>query len=363
MSALKRLTARAKSRSTRIARGAQAGFSLIELMVGMTIGLVIVGAAIVIFSSSRVNSNASQEQARLEDAARYVQRMMQSSVGQAGYLGCISRSSQLTSLLNSSSSYLYNFAQPVFGSYGNGASFSPALDSNLPGGSGAPNASSDVLVTRGADYQAFRVLSPYAPASGATAVTINANAAVKAGSIVAVGNCSKTVIFQNSGSACSTASSCALGHATGGSTPGNASSSLTLAINGDAEAVLPQTSAFFVARSQRCINGSTSNCPSYSLWRQDGSDAAQEMVEGVEKMTVRYRVDNNIGGGGGRLLRADQVQSASLWPSVVGVEATFILASVQPIGTGSQTLAGTTYTDRRVRRQVKTAINLRNMSQ
>lgn len=350
-------------RQKSFARHSSKGFSLIELMVGLTIGLVIVGAGIVVFSSGQTSATVTNEQAKLEDASRYVQRMMQSSVGQAGYLGCLSRGGSINSMLNSPTSFLYNFAQPIYGSTGSDSGFTPALHSSMPTGSGVPDNKSDVLVFRGAGWKSFAVLTPYPGATGTTPVTVSENTLIKNGAIIAASNCTKTIIFQQTGSSCAAGASCGLYHAAGGlGSPGNSTANLGLALGGDTEVVLPTTSVYYIGTSARCLAGAVSNCPTSSLWRKDGAVAAQEMVEGVDSMKVLYRIDNGIRGGG-RSLSAAAVDSASLWGSVVGMDIDFVLATTKPIGVGSQTINSTTYTDRRVRRFVSTTVMLRNRSQ
>lgn len=342
---------------------AQAGFSLMELMVGMAIGLVIIGAAIVVFSSGKMSSETAKEQSRLEDATRYVQRMMQSEVAQAGFFGCVSRGPTLTSLLNSSGSFLYNFAQPVYGNTGNNTSFSPALDASLPTTGPIPDAKSDVLVVRGSGSRTYSLATPYPAASGAGALVVNGAQDIKRGDLIAASNCTKTVVFTNTAAAdCPATGGCSLLHAAGTTpAPGNATVNLGVAFAADSEISLPATTAYFIARSSRCQRGALSNCPSSSLWRKRGAQAAQEMVEGVDRMKILYRVDNGIRGGG-RALTAAQVETGALWARVVGIDARFVLATIVPVGVGAQTVDGASYTDRRVRRLVQTTVNLRNMN-
>lgn len=343
----------------------QSGFTLMELMVGMTIGLLIIGAALVIFGSGRMSSETAKEQSRLEDSTRYVQRMMQSEVGQAGFFGCVSRGPTLSSLLNAPTSFLYNFAQPVYGHTGNGSTFSPAIDSSLPTSGAVPDKKSDILVVRGASSRTYSVATPYPTATGAAALVVSDGVGIARGDLIAASNCTKTVIFTNTGADCPATGACSLLHATGSAPvaggPSNATLNLGVAFAADSEVTLPITTVYYIAVSSRCQRGSPLNCPMSSLWRKRGVDEAQEMIEGVDRMKVLYRVDNGIRGGG-KSMTASEVTAASAWDKVVGADARFTLTTLSAIGTGPQTIDTIAYTDRRVRRLVEATVNLRNLN-
>src|SRR6185312_10243580 len=67
--------------------GAQRGFSLVELMIAMTISLVIMGALVAIFVNS---SNTSREMAKANamiDNGRFVIQLLENDIQHAGYWG------------------------------------------------------------------------------------------------------------------------------------------------------------------------------------------------------------------------------------------------------------------------------------
>src|SRR5215472_7010729 len=67
--------------------GAQRGFSLVELMIAMSISLVLTGALVAIFVNS---SNSSREMAKANtmiDSGRFVIQLLENDIEHAGYWG------------------------------------------------------------------------------------------------------------------------------------------------------------------------------------------------------------------------------------------------------------------------------------
>jgi type IV pilus assembly protein PilW len=71
-------------------RGFQLGFSLVELMVAMTIGLIIMGTAITLFVNSKKQYQATDSAARLQENARLVMFYLSQDLRREGFFGCVS---------------------------------------------------------------------------------------------------------------------------------------------------------------------------------------------------------------------------------------------------------------------------------
>lgn len=84
-------------RSSLRARRAQ-GLSLIELLVGMTLGLVLLGGALATYHKARDTHRALESTARLQDIGRYALAQVESDVRMAGHLGLASRPELVTNL-------------------------------------------------------------------------------------------------------------------------------------------------------------------------------------------------------------------------------------------------------------------------
>lgn len=72
----------------RSARPRQQGFSLIELMVAMTIGLVVLAAVGYVYLSSRQSFRLADSMSRMQENARLAIETMARDVRMAGYVGC-----------------------------------------------------------------------------------------------------------------------------------------------------------------------------------------------------------------------------------------------------------------------------------
>ncbi|MBV2209088.1 MAG: prepilin-type N-terminal cleavage/methylation domain-containing protein [Thermomonas sp.] len=66
----------------------QAGFSLIELMIAMVLGLLVLGAAIAIFQSNQNTFNANEGQNRIQEGARVAYELMSRDIRAAGGTAC-----------------------------------------------------------------------------------------------------------------------------------------------------------------------------------------------------------------------------------------------------------------------------------
>ena len=66
----------------------QSGFSLIELMISMVLGLLVLGAAIAVFQSNQRSFSANEGQNRIQEGARAAYEMMSNDIRAAGGTAC-----------------------------------------------------------------------------------------------------------------------------------------------------------------------------------------------------------------------------------------------------------------------------------
>lgn len=69
-------------------RLSERGFSLIELMIAMTIGLVILAAVVQIFIRSHATSQLDEGMSRIQESARFAMDFLSKDIRMAGYMGC-----------------------------------------------------------------------------------------------------------------------------------------------------------------------------------------------------------------------------------------------------------------------------------
>ncbi len=65
------------------------GFTLVELMVAMTIGLIILGAVGQIFATRRGTYVLQEDLARLQENGRFAMNFVTKDIRMAGYAGCV----------------------------------------------------------------------------------------------------------------------------------------------------------------------------------------------------------------------------------------------------------------------------------
>ncbi len=347
-------------------RGAMApratrGFTLVELMVGLTVGLFVSLAAISIFVSTRTLQTVSSAESRRGENARLAIDMLNTDFRSAGFQGCKSRLAgpPVSLLAPGNGIFLDSGSSGLGGSHGNGSVFTPALNVTL--GSVAPTAphvDSDVVSIRvPVEPMSLGLSAPMTSSLGAPTVGVNtAGNILSTGDIVLIANCKAAAIFQVTSSSPKTTG--VLTHAVGGSfDPSNSSDDLQHVFRGDSAVYRLQTHHYYIANSVQRPGTS-------SMWRYDfpnGGLTAQEVVQGIDRMVVTYGVDN----GDQTVSKYVDASSITSWDSVVSARIQFLSSTVKDgVALGSQpaSFAGGTVipTDRRLRSQVTEVVTLRS---
>jgi type IV pilus assembly protein PilW len=322
------------------------GFTLIELMIAMTISMVLLGGVIQVFISSKQAYRLQESQARMQENARFIFAVLSNSIRQAGYTGCNSRrSGTITNTLNHSDELAYRFEIAIEGFEALTSHWNPTLDpvitSPLPG--------NDILVVRGQVDRGVRVVPPLmGTRSAALHVTSGNN--LKQADVVMVSDCVSSAIFQISNATPRTGT---LVHNRGNVvSPSNATTDLGKIYQDDAEIIQLVSRVFY-------IRTGVSGMP--SLYQKVGTKPVEELVEGVEGMQILYGEDINGDANADRFLPANDVDMGN----VVSVRISILLqtmADALTVNAQSYTFNGelVTPTDHRVRRVFTTTIALRN---
>lgn len=322
------------------------GFTLVELMIAMTIGIVLIGGVIETFIGSRQAYRLQESQARMQENARFIFDLLSNSVRQAGYTGCNSRRPEsITNTLNDSSSFLYRFDTVIEGYEALTNTWSPAIDTVIS----SPLSGSDILVVRGALDNSIRVAAPFMPTTAA-ALHATSNNDLNQFDIVMVSDCTSAAIFQITNADPDTSGT--LTHDTGNGVPGNATTNLGKIYRDDAEIIKLASHVFY-------IRNGPGGLP--SLYHKVGANSAEELVEGVQGMQILYGEDIDGDAYADRYLSANQVDMND----VVSVRISILLQSLTDALTSeyqSYTFNGLsqTATDYRIRRVFTTTIALRN---
>ncbi|HWG76940.1 MAG TPA: PilW family protein [Steroidobacteraceae bacterium] len=399
------------------------GFSLVELMIAIVLGLLVTDAMVAMFVSVRSAARTTEGVAGLSDSGRYALDTIEQITRGAGNLACNSTApvsaaginlARLENVLNAvGSPLLTNYDQPLSGyeavgsAPGNTITISAtpallatpgandwvstptlgnALDASLvsppiPTGQNMPTgtiiAGSDILVvheTLPASVPAYTTQD----ATGAAAFTISSGSTFSgAGQIAAISNCAQAQLFELGGFSAATQTVTVAG----APTPGNSLG--TLDPNGGIFPVGSQidpvdTVVFYVGIG---VDGDG------ALFRYDGNGGViggaystnEELVPDVENMQVLYGIETANSSAtqtAAQYVTADQVEAKSSthdFNGVISVRISLLVASppgAVPKGTGvtasPPALLGTNWTlaapDNRMRKVYEQTMYLRNMS-
>lgn len=371
------------------------GFSMIELMVALTLGLIVTGAVISTFVSVHSASKDTAGVAQLADDGRVALDLLQQTVRSAGYMACNSTLRQaVTAGLNptpltgdfteSLAGYeaapggsgtgpgtaLALAASPAgdatVGDWITSAGLGNALDASVIA-EGTPNAlpigGSDVIAVHTTYSQVTPVYT--SAQSGANSVDVQSTTGLSAGKLAIVSNCGNSVVDQILGVAGSTVTF---------------AQPLGQNFSAGSQVGVADTIVFYIGK------GADGDGALYSYALAGNAtfaNAAAEVVPDVENMQILYGVDTGGTFATTNYVTADQVPAAAAgnptcqaiagtgavdFNCVESVRIALLVASplnaIPPPKTARTfNLLGTTVTapiDTRMRRVFETTISLRN---
>lgn len=355
------------------------GFSLIELMVAITIALIVSAAVTAIFVSSKKAYETQDKLARVQENGRFAMHYLMQDIRTAKHMGCLKNVVGVVRNNLSTTANDFNFgsvtgtnafgvdpriqptdplALPIEGidNYATGSTWSPSGSNALPT-SPPPTPASDMLTVRRAVTVA-RVTA--AMASENTAVTVDSVNLLQQNQIVLIANCNAGDVFQISALNTTTNT---LQHGMVGDanfTPGNWTTEFAKAYgNADGAEILQ-----LVTRTYYVAPGASGLVP--SLWRQENGTPPVELVEGIESLQILYGVRNGPSKQPVQYLPAGGVTD---WGNVVsvkiGVLARTSTESFGDTNTMTYNVNGAAlgpFNDRNERRVFEATISLRSMA-
>ncbi|NNM59071.1 MAG: prepilin-type N-terminal cleavage/methylation domain-containing protein [Legionellales bacterium] len=315
------------------------GFTLIEIMIALVLGLVLMSGLIQILINSNNAFRMQSELERVQETGQFAMAYLAQDIRNADYWGCLIGPTNVVNDLANTSGY-YNFSAGLAGT------------ANQATG-GSIVAGTDTITVSGAQTSAGtnEVLMPY-PVATTSPIVTTSSSNFAAGTIVLVSDCLAGDIFQVTNANASTGS---LSHATGIGSPGNASSTVSKIYSAGAFVYLPYTHMYSIQTDPNSI-------PSLFLTTASGS---QELLSNVENMLILYGVDTDGNGAANIYVRANQVNNMT---NVVSVRLNLVvrsadnnvLTSPQSYILNGQTV---TPTDNRLRRVYTQTLSLRNRMQ
>jgi type IV pilus assembly protein PilW len=339
--------------STVLPRGQQ-GLTLVEIMVAVTLGLILTAGLIQVFVSNKQAYRVQEGVARMQENGRFAIDFITRDVRGAGFLGCAGNTTTVVNTLNNASSYIWDFDLAIQGAEATSATaWTPALDASIISAQGGR----DVVTLRRALGDPVAVTKhPGGDPPGSADIQVASTQGLSDFDIVMVTDCSDAAVFQITN--VNIANN--IVHNTGVGSPGNATKALGKEYTGTAEIVRLSTITYYIRST-----GTALNRP--ALWRQVGAAAAEELVEGVEDMQIRYGVDTDGDRVANQYLQANAVADFN---NVVSVRLDLLLQTIEDNLTNAPpryTYNGLTCpgdvgcpTDRRYRQVFGATIGLRN---
>jgi type IV pilus assembly protein PilW len=390
------------------------GFSLVELMVAIAIGLIVLAGIATVFIAQRQVVSSSSAQGAIQNADNAISAILSPAIRGAGFTGCgtLATSGNLVSYSTAATPWVFsrgNFSAPVFGfdangtdaggSYAittlnaandsNGGDWTPALTGNL---AGLSEQGSDVLVLNGeipgthplgvptvnqsSVPNTFTVYNAGASAPGASPIQFtdaNGNPLTVQVSAVAVSDCAKSSIFVPAMTSSTAISNPVTVAPIGSQGAGNISTQITPVYQSGVQLAPLQQVAYFVG------SGNGGQSALYQAVLVGGQWQSQELIPGVDNMQVLYGVGLNgqitqyLSAKGVQALQANPPAGVTSlpfnpWTIVNSIRIGFLIEGglgSAPPGSNPTTwnVLGTTVTvpaDTRLRHVFVMTINLRN---
>ena len=360
------------------------GFSLIEMMVAVTIGLLLLAGLGTVYLGSRQTFRQQEALARMQEGARYAFEAMTLDLRQAGYIGCAPRNQIYSTLVVSTPPDWFNdlATRPLFG-YESGAGLPAVVTGEL--------ANTDALmVLRADDSGNYRVQNHNGPSAQFQLFNTHDLTQGEVLTVVPT-NCGQAITFQmtnvNNNNTVST-----VVHNTGNAvTPGNSTGCLgnpssPSCTGGPGGFPSLPTDSKIMRMIGRIYylenNGNNQPALFREILTSSGGSAAEELIEGVEDMQITYGVDTSspatcsqTDGVVDAYVDADAVIAtapcATLeddWSKVLSVRITLLMRSVensvvnqpQAVLFNGATVNSGAGADRRLRKVFTTTIAVRN---
>jgi len=358
------------------------GFTLVEMMVAMTLSLILLGGVLSVLYSSKVTYNENERVARLQESMRAGVEIILHDLRATGFPGCskpLDPTNDFVSVLTNPGSLLWNFSVPVQGFDAKTSStWSPALQAPL--NTAGVLAGNDVIVVRTvrSNARTYRLNKSMTGVADTIEVQKIKGETLRARIPMLISDCNYAAVFAPSAVA-NGEETATLSHdviAATATLPGNTSSEIgVFRATGNAVATIApvDTIIYYIAASAaQDING-VSRGP--ALWRISATEPSagtdppgtpQEVVEGVEALQVRYGVDTTNDMLVDNYVTADAVTD---WNDVISISIAAVVRSPEEINPEKhpaqtfQLFPGETYTspsDRRARALFNTTVTLRN---
>ncbi len=267
-------------------QGAQRGFSLVELMVAVTLGLILSIALVQVFMGNRQVQEVEAALSRVQENGRFAIDMIARDVRLSGYHGCGDPEETVLPIdVQANGVDPTYYTQSIEGYVKPAGVWAPALDARHASINAETRNNSDVLSAYFAE-ETGATLTAVPGLTGNVAISAHPDTdCLVINEIVMLNNCKATNVFRLTGvPACNAAGNIA--HGAGSNTSASFRALSTYAV-GDTLLRFVENTYFVRDTGRDYLDGS----PVYALYRMgfvDGIATIQEMIEGVEFLKVQY---------------------------------------------------------------------------
>ena len=257
------------------------GFSLVELMIAMVVGLLLVSGMITVFSGTKRSAQLNSTMAMLQEHGRFALSSIVSDVRMAGFQGCVD--SKVRARIRATDAPTDDYSQSSISSslIKSDGSWTPAapLNFNPPDDVGKPLAGTHALSVQFGSPETRRI-QPMASVANDVTIAGDLPPIVTSGDLIS--NCQVADIFK-----VTQAAGGVLKHAAVGNRGDNRlSAPYGQAVNDRARVMRFEANIYYVGDTQR---SNREGDPVYALYRQSWpyDRPPVEMVEGVSNLKVR----------------------------------------------------------------------------
>ena len=260
----------------------QTGFSIVELMISISLGLLVLAAVLKIFTASMEGVHLQSAFSRVQENGRLATELIIRDIRGADYWGCVGDIDEITNNLNTTDS---DYDASVLPTAGDGIGGSNDVTSQTISSINVKD-NTDTLILRGASsISGVTVTTPYMPTTAAV-LHINTGSSIAKGDIILISDCQEADLFSNTQQ--NTPTNGNIGHNTGNLASGinNIRNTLSHTYGGNAQILKPYSKQYFIG-----VNSSGSD----SLYRADNG-VANELVRGINNLQIMYGEDTNANG-------------------------------------------------------------------
>ncbi|MBT0964002.1 PilW family protein [Denitromonas iodatirespirans] len=342
----------------------QQGLSLIEVMVGMLIGLFILGGMVTLFFGNQQTYRYNEELSRLQENSRFATEILQRHLRMAGHVGCLTlQEINGGSPISKGESIVDSPQIQIEGMTAVQAFQYSAASPGVVGDAGKTAVlGSDVVTLRYGQGASTTLDTDTGVPTKTPSIVIRDNAlGFKQGEVIVMADC-KTAGLARISNTPASGNSVALEFKK--ATNYNLKDGFDgITFASDLRIMRMANVSFFIGPSTERITNRQGNAFNSLYLASEGFNGravADEIIEGVVDMVVEYGVPNASGSDEADAYKP--LASITDWNDVRAVKVTLLLSSVDDkvvSDAQSVTFNGNTYTDHRMYTTVSTTVSLR----